>query len=35
MVPVWVAAAGLFVALLIGGAVFGTAMLMKRSRKQQ
>lgn len=35
MVPVWVAAAGLFVALLIGGGVFGTAMLMKRSRKQQ
>ncbi len=35
MVPVWVAAGGLFVALLIGGGVFGTAMLMKRSRKQQ
>lgn len=35
MVPVWVAAGGLFVAVLIGGAVFGAAMLMKRSRKQQ
>ncbi|MGZ4515875.1 MAG: S8 family serine peptidase [Mycobacterium sp.] len=35
MVPVWVAAGGLTVALLIGGAVFGTATLMKRSRKQQ
>lgn len=35
MVPVWVAAGGLLVALLIGGGVFGTAMLMKRSRKQQ
>jgi len=35
MVPVWVAAGGLLGALLIGGAVFGTAMLMKRSRKQQ
>lgn len=35
MVPIWVAAGGLFGALLIGGAVFGTAMLMKRSRKQQ
>ncbi len=35
MVPVWVAAGGLVGALLIGGAVFGTAMLMKRSRKQQ
>ncbi|MFP2990164.1 type VII secretion-associated serine protease mycosin [Mycobacterium intracellulare] len=35
MVPVWVAAGGLFVALLIGGGVFGTAMLMKRSRNQQ
>lgn len=35
MVPVWVAAGGLFVALLIGSGVFGTAMLMKRSRKQQ
>ena len=35
MVPVWVAAGGLTAALLIGGAVFGIAMLMKRSRKQQ
>ncbi|WP_156689986.1 type VII secretion-associated serine protease mycosin, partial [Mycobacterium sp. Marseille-P9652] len=35
MVPVWVAAGGLTGALLIGGAVFGTATLMKRSRKQQ
>ena len=30
MVPVWVAAGGLAGALLIGGAVFGTAMLMRR-----
>jgi len=35
MVPVWVAAGGLTGALLIGGAVFGTATLMRRSRKQQ
>lgn len=35
MVPVWVAGGGLLAALLIGGGVFGTAMLMKRSRKQQ
>lgn len=35
MVPVWVAAGGLLGALLIGGAVFGTATLMRRSRKQQ
>ena len=35
MVPVWVAAGGLGGALLIAGAVFGTAMLMMRSRKQQ
>lgn len=35
MVPVWVAAGGLLAALLIGGGVFGTATLMKRSRKQQ
>lgn len=35
MVPVWVAAGGLTGALLIGGAVFGTATLMKRSRKQR
>jgi membrane-anchored mycosin MYCP len=34
MVPVWVAAGGLTGALLIGGAMFGTAMMMKR-RKQQ
>ena len=35
MVPVWVAAGGLTGALLIGGAVFVTTTLMKRSRKQQ
>ncbi len=35
LVPVWVAGGGLTAALLIGGAVFGIAMLMKRSRKQQ
>lgn len=35
MVPVWVAAGGLTGALLIGGAVFGTASLMRRSRKQR
>jgi membrane-anchored mycosin MYCP len=35
MVPVWVAAGGLTGALLIGGAVFGTASMMRRSRKQQ
>ncbi|HEY3996021.1 MAG TPA: S8 family serine peptidase [Mycobacterium sp.] len=35
MVPVWVAAGGLLAALLVGGGVFGTAMLLKRSRKQQ
>ncbi|MDT5348686.1 MAG: rane-anchored mycosin [Mycobacterium sp.] len=35
MVPVWVAAGGLTGALLIAGAVFGTATLMRRSRKQQ
>jgi membrane-anchored mycosin MYCP len=35
MVPVWVATGGLLGALLIGGGVFGTTMLMKRSRKQQ
>ncbi|MDD4866453.1 MAG: S8 family serine peptidase, partial [Mycobacterium sp.] len=34
-VPVWVAAGGLTGALLIGGAVFGIAMLMKRTRKQR
>ncbi|OBF89506.1 type VII secretion-associated serine protease mycosin [Mycobacterium sp. 852002-51163_SCH5372311] len=35
MVPVWVAAGGLTGALLIGGAIFGTASMMRRSRKQQ
>jgi len=35
MVPVWVAAGGLFAALLIGGAVFGIAVFIKRTRKQQ
>ncbi len=35
MVPVWVASGGLLAALLIGGGVFGTTMLLKRSRKQQ
>lgn len=35
MTPVWVATGGLTAALLIGGAVFGTATLMRRSRKQQ
>ena len=35
MVPVWVAAGGLVGALLIGGAVFGTAMLLRRSRQQR
>jgi len=35
MVPVWVAAGGLVGALLIGGAVFGTAMLLRRSRQRQ
>jgi membrane-anchored mycosin MYCP len=35
MVPVWVAAGGLTVALLIGGAVFGIAMLMKRRKQHQ
>ncbi|MGO9385220.1 MAG: type VII secretion-associated serine protease mycosin [Mycobacterium sp.] len=35
MVPVWVAAGGLTGALLIGGAVFGIAMMLKRTRKQQ
>ncbi len=35
MVPVWVASGGLLGALLVGGGIFGTAMLMKRSRKQQ
>jgi membrane-anchored mycosin MYCP len=35
MVPVWVAAGGLTVALLIGGAVFGIAMMVVRTRKQK
>lgn len=35
MAPVWVATGGLTAALLIGGAVFGTATLMRRSRKQR
>ena len=35
MVPVWVAAGGLAGALMIGGAVFGIATLMKRRRQQQ
>ncbi|SPM36736.1 Serine protease, subtilisin family [Mycobacterium rhizamassiliense] len=35
MVPVWVAAGGLTGALLIGGAVFGVSILMKRRSKQQ
>jgi membrane-anchored mycosin MYCP len=35
MVPVWVAAGGLTGALLIGGAVFGIAMLMKRRKQHQ
>ncbi|BBY20591.1 type VII secretion-associated serine protease mycosin [Mycobacterium stomatepiae] len=35
MLPVWVAAGGLTAALLIGGAVFGIATLMKRRRQQQ
>ncbi len=35
MVPVWVAAGGLTGALLIGGAVFAIATLMKRRRQQQ
>ncbi|HEY0225441.1 MAG TPA: S8 family serine peptidase, partial [Mycobacterium sp.] len=34
MVPVWVAAGGLTGALLIGGAVFGISVLMKRRRQQ-
>lgn len=35
MVPIWVAAGGLTAALLIGGAVFGIAVFIKRTRKQQ
>jgi membrane-anchored mycosin MYCP len=34
MVPVWVAAGGLTGALLIGGAIFGVALMMKRRRQQ-
>jgi membrane-anchored mycosin MYCP len=34
MVPVWVAAGGFTAALLIGAGVFGTAMMVKRTRKQ-
>ena len=35
MVPVWVAVGGLTAALLIGGAVFGVAMMVVRTRKQK
>jgi membrane-anchored mycosin MYCP len=35
MVPVWVAAGGFTAALLIGGAVFGIAMMVVRTRKQK
>jgi membrane-anchored mycosin MYCP len=35
MVPVWVAGGGLIAALLLGGGLFGTTKLLKRSRKQQ
>jgi membrane-anchored mycosin MYCP len=35
MVPLWVAAGGLTGALLIGGVVFGIAIFLKRTRKQQ
>ncbi len=35
MVPVWVAAGGLTAALLIGGAMFGITVFLKRTRKQQ
>ncbi|HEV7580021.1 MAG TPA: S8 family serine peptidase, partial [Mycobacterium sp.] len=35
MLPVWVAAGGLAGALMIGGAVFGIATLMKRRKQQQ
>jgi membrane-anchored mycosin MYCP len=35
MVPVWVAAGGLAGALMIGGAIFGIATLMKRRKQQQ
>jgi len=35
MVPIWVAAGGLTGALLVGGAIFGIAVFIKRTRKQQ
>jgi membrane-anchored mycosin MYCP len=35
MVPLWVAGGGVTAALLIGGVVFGIAMFLKRTRKQQ
>ena len=35
MVPVWVAIGGFTAALLIGGAVFGVAMMVVRTRKQK
>jgi membrane-anchored mycosin MYCP len=35
MVPVWIAAGGLTAALLIGGAVFGIAMMVVRTRRQK
>jgi len=35
MVPIWVAAGGLTGALLVGGAMFGIAVFIKRTRKQQ
>ncbi len=35
MVPLWVAAGGLTGALLIGGVMFGIALFLKRTRKQQ
>jgi membrane-anchored mycosin MYCP len=35
MVPVWVAAGGFLTALLVGGAVFGIAMMVVRTRKQK
>lgn len=34
MVPIWVAAGGLVGALLIGGGVYGTAMLLRRRQQQ-
>jgi membrane-anchored mycosin MYCP len=35
MVPIWVASGGLVAALLIGGGVFGTAMLLRRRHQHQ